>query len=73
MPLEVHIVRTDISAVSLTATASSALEVCEPQYAKRLDFIYRVQCDEPSESGLKSSANRAEEALKNAEEADRFG
>jgi len=33
MPLEVHIVRTDISAVSLTATTSSALEVCEPQYA----------------------------------------
>jgi len=30
MPLEVHIVCTDISAVSLTATASSALEVCEP-------------------------------------------
>jgi len=33
MPFEVHIVRTDISAVSLTATAFSALEVCEPQYA----------------------------------------
>ena len=33
----------------------------------------KIKCDEPSEIGLKSSANRAEEALKNAEEADRFG
>jgi len=34
MPHEVHIVRTDISAVSefLTTTTSSALEICEPQY-----------------------------------------
>jgi len=32
-PIEVQIVRTDISAVSLTATAFSALEVCESQYA----------------------------------------
>jgi len=43
----------------------------QTRFEKRLD-LYRVKCDEPSESGLKSSANRAEEALKNAEEADQF-